>query len=303
MSTLVLKSKNALDGNVESLDFTIYKQRVLADGGFIANEQAVKNAFQFCYQNNLTSAEVFSATSANWGVKLSGGKPKKLYTLFGEAGDIDVTIGTPNNINYDTTSFAFPTIELKAASTNVLKTKGVANNVKSSGIFVIAKAPLLSTGASYGTSGAFTLGELSELSDSASAAETIDKRMNALYYRRLTNTDVANAWHYLSYGYGLQGTIITDNVLVNATTWSKAATYLQPGLMEFLNNGTLVGNNTTVKEKKWINNLHFNVGVSRDPAKAPLVWSSPLYAHVAEAWCLVNTTSDKMKILSTRSVI
>ncbi|WP_075167486.1 hypothetical protein [Acinetobacter indicus] len=302
MSTLVLKSKNALDENVESLDFTIYKQRVLADGGFIANEQAVKDAFEFCYQNNLTAAEVFSATSANWGVKLSGGKPKKLYTLFGEAGDIDVTVGTPNNINYDTTSFAFPTIELKAASTNVLKTKGVANNVKSSGIFVLAKAPLLSTGASYGVPNAFTLGELSELSDSASAAETVDKRMNALYYRRLTNTDVANAWHYLSYGYGLQGTIITDNVLVNATAWSKVATYLQPGLMEFLNNGNLVRNNTTVKEKTWINNLHFNVGVSRNPAEAPLGWASPLYAHVAEAWCLINTTSNKMKVLSMRTV-
>lgn len=302
MSTLVLKSKNALDENVESLDFTIYKQRVLADGGFIANEQAVKNAFEFCYQNNLTSAEVFSATSANWGLKLSGGKPKKLYTLFGEAGDIEVTVGTPNSINYDTTSFAFPVIELKGASANGLKTKGVANNVKSSGIFVIAKAPLLTTGSGYGNLNLFTLGDLSDLSDSVSAGETIDKRMNTLFYRRLTTGDIANVWHYLAHGYGTQGTILTDNILGNATSWSKAATYLQPGLMELLNNGTLVMNDTTVNEKTWINNLHFSIGRSRNPALAQMDWTSPLYGHVAEAWCLVNTTSNKMKALSMRTV-
>lgn len=303
MSTLVLKSKNALDESVEALDFTMYKQRVLADGGFIANEQAVKNAFQFCYQNNLTAAEVFSATSANWGVKLAGGKPKKLYTLFGEAGDIDVTVGAPNNINYDTASFAFPTIELKASSTNGLMTKGVANNVKSSGVFVLAKAPLLATGASYGSSNAFALGELADLSNSVSAAETVDKRMNSLVYRRLTTEAVANVWHYLGQGYGLQGSIVTDNVLSNASIWSKVATYLQPGLMELLNNGNLVLNDTTVNEKTWINNLHFSIGRTRNPGLVSLEWLNPLYGHVAEAWCLINTTSAHMKALSTRQVV
>lgn len=57
-------------------------------------------------------------------MKLEAGKPKKLYTLFGEAGDIDVTIGVPASINYNTNAFSVPVIELKASSTNGLKTKG-----------------------------------------------------------------------------------------------------------------------------------------------------------------------------------
>ena len=301
MSTLVLKSKNALDESVEPLDFTIYKQRVLADGGFIANEQAVKNAFQFCYQNNLTAAEVFSATSANWGVKLSGAKPKKLYTLFGEAGDIDVTVGTPNSINYDTTSFSFPTIELKGSSINGLKTKGVVSNVRSSGVFVIAKAPLLATGATYGSASGFALADLSDLSNSESGGVSLDKRMNVLFYSRQNNTETAESWTYSAYGYGLQGQILTTEGLKNALAWNKAATYLQANLMELINNGAVYLNDTSVIEKQYINNLSFNIGRAKS-SDVNTNYASPLYGHVAEAWCLVNTTSNKMQALSTRTV-
>lgn len=100
MATLVLKSTNALDANVESLDFTAYKQRVLADGGFIADETAVQEALSFAFTNKLSESEVYSATSARWGVKLdSAGKPKKLYSLFGSRGDINVTVSSGAAIN------------------------------------------------------------------------------------------------------------------------------------------------------------------------------------------------------------
>ncbi|MFX7083705.1 hypothetical protein ABTI07_03640 [Acinetobacter baumannii] len=302
MATLVLKSSNALDPSVEALEFTLYKQRVIADGGFIANEAAVKAAFQYCFDNNLTESEVFSATSANWGVKLEAGKPKKLYTLFGEAGDIDVTIGVPASINYNTNAFSVPVIELKASSTNGLKTKGGANNVRTSGLCIISRAPILGSGTAYGTTGTFTLGELSNLSDSISAGETLDKRMNSQYYVRTANTELADTWRYLAYGYGTQGNIETTAAeLSDASVWNRTSTYLQAGLMQLYKDGAVLKQDNTVNEKTWINNLFFNIGRSRNAGTTSLDYSSPFYGYIAEAWCLVNTTAEKMRILSLRS--
>ncbi len=302
MATLVLKSSNALDASVEALEFTLYKQRVLADGGIIANETAVKAAFQYCFDNNLTESEVFSATSANWGVKLEAGKPKKLYTLFGEAGDIDITVGTPASINYNTTSFSIPVIELKAASSNGLKTIGTANNVKSSGLCIIARAPILANGSAYGTVGTFALGELSNLTPSVSAGETLDKRMNTEFYIRSASTEVANTWRYLAYGYGSQGNIETTAAeLSDASVWNRTSTYLQAGLMQLYKDGAVLKQDTTVLEKTWINDLYFNIGRSRNAGVTSLDYSSPFYGYIAEAWCLVNTTNEKMRILSLRS--
>ncbi|HIC8879226.1 TPA: hypothetical protein ACW7YJ_000959 [Acinetobacter baumannii] len=302
MATLVLKSSNALDASVEALELTLYKQRVVADGGFIANEAAVKAVFQYCFNNNLGEKEVFSATSANWGVKLEGGKPKKLYSLFGESGDIDITIGTPASINYNTTSFAVPVIELKASSTNALKTVGSANNVRSSGLCVIARAPILASGAAYGSTNTFTLGELSNLTNSASAGESLDKRMNTQFYIRTANTDIANAWRYLTYGYGTQGNIeTTAEELADASVWNRTSTFLQAGLMQLYKDGAVLKQDTSVNEKIWIDDLYFNIGRARSAAVANLDYSSPLYGYVAEAWCLVNTTAEKMRVLSLRA--
>ncbi|EHU2215462.1 Uncharacterised protein [Acinetobacter baumannii] len=302
MATLVLKSSNALDASVEALELTLYKQRVVADGGFIANEAAVKAAFQYCFDNNLTESEVFSATSANWGVKLEAGKPKKLYSLFNESGDIDVTIGTPASINYNTTSFSIPVIELKASSSNGLKTIGTANNVRTSGLCIIARAPMLASGSSYGTNSTFTLGEISNLTNSTSAGESLDKRMNTQFYTRTANTELANTWRYLAYGYGTQGNIeTTASELADATVWNRTSTFLQAGLMQLYKDGSVLKQDTSVNEKTWINDLYFNIGRARSAAVANLDYSSPLYGYVAEAWCLVNTTAEKMRILSLRA--
>ncbi|OTU72047.1 hypothetical protein CAT32_02150 [Acinetobacter baumannii] len=302
MATLVLKSSNALDASVEALELTLYKQRVVADGGFIANEAAVKAAFQYCFDNNLTESEVFSATSANWGVKLEAGKPKKLYSLFNESGDIDVTIGTPASINYNTTSFSIPVIELKASSSNGLKTIGTANNVRTSGLCIIARAPILASGSAYGTVGTFALGELSNLTPSVSAGETLDKRMNTEFYIRSANTEIANTWRHLAYGYGSQGNIETTAAeLSDASVWNRTSTYLQAGLMQLYKDGALLKQDNTVNEKTWINDLYFNIGRSRNAGITGLDYSSPLYGYVAEAWCLVNTTAEKMRALSSRA--
>lgn len=50
------------------------------------------------------------------------------------------------------------------------------------------------------------------------------------------------------------------------------------------------GNEKKIAGQKWIF------------APAPsLDYSSSFYGYIAEAWCLVNTTNEKMRILSLRS--
>lgn len=300
MKAVVLTSGNTLDSSLAPLDFYVYKGRVLADGGIINNEAEVKEAFNFILQNGITESQAFSITSAKWGIKLNGDKPSKLYSLFGASGDVNITIGVPNSIFYNTTTHGFPVIELKAASTNGLLS-GLVSGVENAGICVVAKAPLLATGASYGTGNSFALGSLGDLSNSASAAVTVDKRLLSLFFKRNASTDVATAWTYLTYGYGTQGSIDTTAIISDMTKWSHAASFIDTSGMYLYNNGNLAASDLTVIQKPYKDNLNFNIGRERDPQQAALGYASSLYAYVAESWCLVNTTKEVMQAISLRA--
>ncbi|MCE6957192.1 hypothetical protein KSB39_19530, partial [Acinetobacter baumannii] len=78
-------------------------------------------------------------------------------------------------------------------------------------------------------------------------------------------------------------------------------TYLQAGLMQLYKDGGVLKQDTTVLEKTWINDLYFNIGRSRNAGVTNLDYASPFYGYIAEAWCLVNTTAEKMRVLSLRS--
>jgi len=126
--------------------------------------------------------------------------------------------------------------------------------------------------------------------------------MNVLSYLRSANTEVANVWRYLAYGYGTQGNIETTAAeLSDASVWNRTSTFLQAGLMQLYKDGAVLKQDTTVLEKTWINDLFFNIGRSRNSSVAIMDYASPMYGYVAEAWCLVNTTAEKMRILSLRA--
>lgn len=55
--------------------------------------------------------------------------------------------------------------------------------------------------------------------------------MNTQFYTRTANTELANTWRYLAYGYGTQGNIeTTASELADATVWNRTSTFLQAGL-------------------------------------------------------------------------
>lgn len=92
--SLVLKSNQAITGASLLPALDTYKTRVLADGGVIKNESLLLDAFLFMKEYGLNATKVFSATSANWGIKESAGNVIKLYNLFDASGDINLVSGS-----------------------------------------------------------------------------------------------------------------------------------------------------------------------------------------------------------------
>ena len=298
MSQLVLRSKNALASNVQSLDYVVYENRVLSDGGIIINEAATKAVFDFIFQNQLTSKEVFSATSASWGVKLSGGKPVKLYSLFDSTGDIIINIGASSAIDFNQTTHVVPTIELKASLLNSLNTLGKTGVVTNAGIFTLSFVPMLGVGTAYGSGVNFVLGELSEVSDASNTSDSLKKRYLLNQFSRSTTADLPTNWVLNGQSYGNTGLISLP--AQNVTEQNALSVFADVNSLTMFKNGSQIGQDTSVTPTDFNSNLQFNIGRGRAVSSSEMKYANSLYAHIAEAWCLVNTTSDKMKVLSTR---
>lgn len=107
MSAIILKSKNSLNPNVESLEYSTFEQRVLNDGGTIVDAVKAKDALRFLVQNNISGNQALSVTSPQWAIKTENGLIKKIYSLLNPLGDIDVKVSdtakarieSKNNIN------------------------------------------------------------------------------------------------------------------------------------------------------------------------------------------------------------
>lgn len=297
MATLVLKSTNALDPSVESLEFILYKKRVIDDGGFIANEQAVKDTFSFIAASGITEREVYSATSANWGVKTSGGNPVKLYSLFGSAGDIDVTTVSDAAINYDTTSFTKPVIELKSSNLNKLLSKNFGN-INSAGIFALASVPVLTSGLAYSAISRFIIGEVANYGSAPTEADSIARRYLTMQYSRSDTSKLPNDWSVNMRAHGNSGDISTASKDVSG--WSGCAAFTSNFSASLYEDGILVGIDNTITPIQYDSDLKFSIGLGRDTFSPGNKMTMALYAYVAETWCMVNTTAEKMRILSTR---
>lgn len=141
---LVLKSKNALTNFSNMPDYAAYKQRVELDGGIIVNEQATIDAFMFIYQKGIDEGAVFSATNPSWGIKVTNGLVNKMYSLFGDSGDMIANIG--GNLPRFDTSLPVPTVYFQGSNRTYFKSKGVFSSGIAASLSSI-KVPVLS---SYG---------------------------------------------------------------------------------------------------------------------------------------------------------
>lgn len=304
MAALILKSGNALNADVDSLDFTFYKNRVLSDGGIIVDERAAKDAIIFALANGITPSQVYSATSARWGVKLFDGKPSKFYSLFGESGDIVATIGSSSAIDYNGTRYEFPVLELRASRNNILKTQKPVDEVKSTGLCIIAKPPILSSSASYGAEAtSFALAGVADISPSSDTDVALRKRVHDLLYKRGAVADMPNEWGYLGMSYGTStkiDTYATTPMLKGVQSWSHVTTFANKTSLDFYNNGSLLRSAPSTQNTAYNDNLSMTLGLSKGTSSI-VDYGNAAYVDIAEAWCLINITTDKMQALSLRA--
>lgn len=303
MAALILKSGNALNRNVEPLDYAAYRDRVLADGGMIVNEQAVRDAMAFVQAQGIGQSEVFSATSADWGIRLLKGAPNKLYSLFGDAGDLDAVIGGAGLLNYNDTRYAHPVIEFKGYfnASNALVSNGVANNVTSVGLCVISKVPVLESARDYSnTTSVGGVAEVADFSNSETAEEGLSKKILSIVQTRPTVNDMPNLWYDSLYGYAGSALASTKTISTDLTKWRTNSTLLTSDKLEVYVNGVVSVADTTVTPTAIKDNLKLNVGRTRTGGAA-LSYINPLWGDVAETWCMINTSEATMKALSVRA--
>lgn len=302
MAALILKSGNALNSNVEPMDYAAYRDRVLADGGMIVNEQSVKDAIADILSGNMQS-EAFSVASPNWGIRLLSGAPNKLYSLFNEAGDLDVSIGGAGLLNYNTTRYSHPVLEFKGYfnSSNALISKGVANSVTSVGLCIISKVPVLSAPADYSnTTSVGGVAEVADFSNSSTSAEGLSKKILSIYQTRATTSDMPDLWYDSLYGYAGSAIATTKTTSPDLTKWRTNSTLLTANKLEVYVNGVVSVADTTVTPTAITDNLKLNVGRARTGGAA-LAYQNPLWGDVAEIWCMINTSETTMKALSVRA--
>lgn len=303
MSALLLKSGNALDASIDTIEFTVYRDRVLADGGFIANEASVKSAFAFAGLAGISSNEVFSATSANWGVRLSGGKPDKLYSLFNEVGDIDVVVGNAPAIDFNTDRHVGTNvIAMLSTQFNALISVGTINGAKSSGICVVSKTRVAASGEDYGNANLFTLADLSDVTNSTSGAESLSKSMHRAHFLRSATSKMPVDWitSFAARGDTVEFVSSESGGILGSDKWLTAASFADKAGLSVYDKGVKVGGDNTPAGKDIYDNLTFNIGRSKT-STISTSYMGFMDGDIAEAWCLVNTTKEKMQALSLRA--
>ena len=295
MSALVLKSGNALNAGIESLDMTAYRYRVERDGGYVVDAAQVMAAYDFLKQNGIDKNQVFSATSARWGVKVVGGKPVKLYNLFDESGDIDVVVAYPAAIAFNETSYTHPVIEMRGRADNGLTSKGTVSGANSTGLCVIARVPNV-TGVAAGT-----LAEMSVLTTSANTTELVAKRHLVTNTVKNSGAVDTTGWSHSALGYGSTYNSGATSAK-NLDRMTDATAFISATRGALYNDGVLTSGSAITANNPIKDNLSLTIGRAKNlTAPASIVWSTPIWADIVEVWSLVNITESNMQALSARA--
>lgn len=296
MSALVLKSGNSLSSNVESLEYTAYRNRVELDGGIIMQPNEVTEALAFASSEGIAS-QVFSATSAKWGVKIVNGILVKMYSLFNQDGDIEVNISTPSAFNFNN-SGSFPYLEFRGGTNNSLASSGLMNNVDSLGVSVVARVP----DHANSTSGALV--DIGVPTVSSTLEDLANKRyLGESIIKKGTTKD---EWTLSASGFGSTGGVSAWGTGVIAgsgmSVFKDGTVYLDA------NDGSLLSMGTSIISKKptpsgvYKSGLQVNIGRGRNATvPSQVIWTQASWADIAEVWVLANTTKDKMMSLSFRA--
>ena len=106
-------------------------------------------------------------------------------------------------------------------------------------------------------------------------------------------------WDYRCLAFGSTGALF--DTTPSTTSWSSETLFVDNAGMVLYNSGVQTEVDNVVTPPVYKDNIQFNIGRSYMPNVQTLTYTHPLYGEVAEAWCLVNTTSAIMQAVSLRA--
>lgn len=284
---LVLKSKNALTNFSNIPDYAAYKQRVELDGGIIVNEQATIDAFIFIYQKGIDEGAVFSATNPSWGIKVTNGSVNKMYSLFGDSGDMIANIG--GNLPRFDTSLPVPTVYFTGSNRTYFKSKGVFSSDKAASLSSI-KVPVLS---SYGVAPILQFSISTLVNPIIQDGETTIRGLHATYLIRPSTTD-NNPLNWTKYAHG--AAIVGSAETTPYTHGTNICAVNDGATLKQIQSGLVVGTANDVPSSSPIritnNYAYFGHSFNASGTDTNYYY----IGHLAEHWVLVKDVSAAVDI-------
>lgn len=285
MGALILKSGNALNANVESFDFTDYKNRVLADGGVIVDAASVQATINDINQSeNLSPDNVFSLTHGGWGVKFSNGLPVRFYSLFNPLGDVILDVQASSLVSYEDSLYSFPVVRFGGMGggtvlNNGYSTVGTFDALPDVAIAVVTKntSPLGTTGYRFVT----------YPKDTPNLAST---------NKYLGRGDTGTGLKTLTVGSGFT---TNQNVTTQADllAWDSTVLYRDSTKVDVIKNG-VTSRSITANTPTDSTALTLDIGRSVIDNASAIKYSSTMKADFAEAWVLTGVTKAAAEELS-----
>lgn len=294
MGALILKSKNALNSDVPTLELSEYRRRVYADGGVIINEQSVVDAMGFANTNDIAPF-VNSATSANWGVKFSGSIPVKLYSLFGSAGDVE---GNPDSYLKHVIEGSKAYLHFTQSSvSNYFQAKTPITDLKSVAMAVVAR---MGSGTEGSLQWGAALGSVQSLVPVSTAEDVISERVFFLIKDR--NGENQDPINYITRPQTFTTSGFVTHSDTNYVNWDSNVYALDEFRLKRFINGAkdsqvsgVLGSTIPTS-----NPLYFTLGARRKQAAGAVTFDNFMWGQVAESWLLINSNESAMSALSLR---
>lgn len=287
---LVLKSKNVLTDLTGLPDYAAYKNRVEADGGIIVDEQSTLNAFLFIYQNNINEGDVFTAVNPAWGIKTSGTSVVRLYSLFGEQGDMVSGVGgtspTLSSVN------GVPAVYLGGSNKTYLKSSGrFSSGVAAS--FAAIRIPVL---ASYGPGMTTTVPVSMLVNPNLTPGETAIKTLSiSALARPSTANNNPLEWSFKSFG---GAAILGDPTTTPYQHGSNVGTISDGSKLSLMIDGSVIASAADVTTTDPLRNTDVQAFLGKTFTANGS--DSPTYflGNIAEYWVLINNVSASSAISS-----
>lgn len=282
---LVLKSKNQLNNNVSSMEYDAYKARVIANGGYIADEQATKNAINFAVSAGITKEMDAGIASPAWGVKKTGATAYTLFSLFNPDSDINAvvprgSVGVVNGVNV---------VSLESTLSNGVSSKGFTANTSLIAMN-INKPPILSDATIYGDV-ARQFSQIKVFKESADKTQ-YDSIID-YHYDRTDTTKMPSQWNSKVATYRIAPLSINHIYTIPnlfATEYSSSAIYIDSSKLKVFNKGASIYDYDLVPQAPF-SGTYKAYFARRFSSTNATTLISPAYTNIAELW-LVSGGSE-----------